>query len=89
MAMDETSSGTVADTETEDQILDTTGLLCPLPILKAKKALQGLSSGQTLTVLATDPGAVEDFKVFSDVTGNPLLEHSIEGTVHRFVLRRG
>lgn len=71
-----------------DRTLDTTGLLCPLPILKAKKALKELTPGQTLEVLATDPGAVEDFQVFCDVTGNPLLSHTVEGTTHRFVLRR-
>jgi tRNA 2-thiouridine synthesizing protein A len=71
-----------------DQTLDTKGLNCPLPILRAKKALQGLQPGGTLEVLATDPGAVKDFEAFCRTTGNELLESSTEGKVYRFVLRR-
>lgn len=68
--------------------IDTRGLNCPLPILKAKKALAALPPGGTLEVLATDPGAVKDFAAFSRTTGHELLEQSTEGSVFRFILRR-
>jgi tRNA 2-thiouridine synthesizing protein A len=71
-----------------DQTLDAKGLNCPLPILKAKKALGTLPPGGTLEVLATDPGAVKDFEAFSRTTGHELVESSTEGNVFRFVLRR-
>lgn len=71
-----------------DQVLDTKGLNCPLPILKAKKALAALPPGGTLEVIATDPGAVKDFAAFSRTTGHELLEQSTEGSVFRFILRR-
>jgi tRNA 2-thiouridine synthesizing protein A len=58
-----------------DKDLDTRGLNCPLPILRAKKALADMTSGQVLRILATDPGAVKDFQAFSKQTGNPLLSH--------------
>ncbi|OCX74428.1 preprotein translocase subunit TatC [Acidithiobacillus thiooxidans] len=60
----------------EDQELDARGLNCPLPILRAKKALSLLNSGQVLKIVATDPGAVKDFEAFSKQTLNPLLEHA-------------
>jgi tRNA 2-thiouridine synthesizing protein A len=56
-----------------DKELDTRGLNCPLPILRTKKALTDMSSGQVLKVVATDPGSVKDFAAFSRQTGNPLL----------------
>ncbi len=59
-----------------DQELDARGLNCPLPILRAKKALNGMSSGQTLHIVATDPGSVKDFEAFAKQTGNELLESS-------------
>jgi TusA-related sulfurtransferase len=59
--------------------LDTCGLNCPLPILKAKKSLTAMSSGQILKVLATDPGAQRDFEAFARQTGNELLAQEIEG----------
>ena len=71
-----------------DQTLDAKGLNCPLPILRAKKALQSLSPGGTLEVLATDPGATKDFQAFCRTTGTELVESSVEGKVLRFVLRR-
>jgi tRNA 2-thiouridine synthesizing protein A len=58
--------------------LDARGLNCPLPILKAKKALAEMVSGQVLRVIATDPGSVRDFQAFAKQTGNQLLSHSIE-----------
>lgn len=71
-----------------DQTLDAKGLNCPLPILRAKKALQAMKPGATLEVLATDPGAVQDFGAFCRTTGNALVESSVDGKVYRFVLRR-
>tara|TARA_A100001037_G_C15032313_1_gene581565 strand:- start:308 stop:559 length:252 start_codon:yes stop_codon:yes gene_type:complete len=62
----------------EDEFLDTSGLKCPLPVLKAKKALKTMLPGATLKVVATDPGSVRDFAHFCDATGDTLLE-SIEG----------
>ena len=71
-----------------DQTLDTKGLNCPLPILKAKKALKELGDGQTLEILATDPGAVADFQAFCRATGNELLEHGQQGDTFTFVLKK-
>ena len=71
-----------------DQTLDAKGLNCPLPILRAKKALTAMPTGATLEVLATDPGAVKDFQAFSRTTGHELLESTTEGNVFRFVLKR-
>lgn len=59
-----------------DKELDARGLNCPLPILRAKKALTDMRSGQVLKVVATDPGAVKDFQTFAKQTGNALLQHS-------------
>ena len=70
-----------------DQTLDAKGLNCPLPILKAKKALSTLPPGGTLEVLATDPGAVKDFQAFACTTGHELIESTTEGNVFRFVLK--
>ncbi len=68
--------------------LDTRGLNCPLPILKAKKALSELTSGQVLKVVATDPGSVRDFQAFARQTGNELVEQSTEGNEFIHFLRR-
>jgi tRNA 2-thiouridine synthesizing protein A len=70
------------------QILDVKGLNCPLPILRAKKALKDLPAGASLQVLATDPGAVKDFEAFCRATGNELVESAAEGGVYRFVIKR-
>jgi tRNA 2-thiouridine synthesizing protein A len=70
-----------------DQTLDAKGLNCPLPILRAKKALSTLPPGGTLEVLATDPGAVKDFEAFARTTGHELVESTTEGNVFRFVLK--
>ena len=59
-----------------DKELDARGLNCPLPILRTKKALTDMQSGQVLKVLATDPGAVKDFQAFSRQTGHELLSHA-------------
>jgi tRNA 2-thiouridine synthesizing protein A len=71
-----------------DVELDTRGLNCPLPILKAKKALSGMESGQTLRVVATDSGSVRDFQAFSRQTGNELVEQQTAGADFIHVLRR-
>ena len=68
--------------------IDTRGLNCPLPILKAKKALAELPSGQVLKVVATDPGSVRDFQAFARQTGNELLEQSSDGDDFLHYLRR-
>jgi tRNA 2-thiouridine synthesizing protein A len=70
------------------QTLDAKGLNCPLPILKAKKAIAALKAGDTLEVIATDPGAVKDFEAFSRATGNPLLESKDEGGTFRFLIKK-
>ena len=71
-----------------DVTLDVKGLNCPLPILRAKKALKDLPRNGTLEVLATDPGAVSDFEAFCRTTGNELVEHSSAGGFFRFLIRR-
>jgi TusA-related sulfurtransferase len=71
-----------------DKELDTRGLNCPLPILKAKKALAELASGELLRVVATDPGSVRDFQAFSRQTGNELVEQTSSGGEFVHVLRR-
>ncbi len=70
-----------------DQELDATGLNCPLPILKAKKTLASMSSGEVLYVTATDPGSVKDFESFSQQTGHELLEQKEEGGKYHFRLK--
>jgi tRNA 2-thiouridine synthesizing protein A len=71
-----------------DKELDTRGLNCPLPILKAKKALAELASGQMLKVIATDPGSVRDFQAFAKQTGNELIEQQTIGADFVHVMRR-
>jgi tRNA 2-thiouridine synthesizing protein A len=71
-----------------EQVLDAKGLNCPLPILKAKKALKDLPSGATLRVLATDPGSVADFQAFCRTTGNDLLESKQDGETYNFLIKR-
>lgn len=71
-----------------DHDLDTRGLSCPLPILKTKKALAGMASGQVLRVVATDPGSVRDFESFSRQTGNALLSQSAVNQEFTFFMRK-
>jgi TusA-related sulfurtransferase len=71
-----------------DKELDTRGLLCPLPILKAKKALAEMLSGQVLKVVATDPGSMRDFQAFARQTGNELVEQAAQGDEFTHFLRR-
>jgi tRNA 2-thiouridine synthesizing protein A len=68
--------------------LDTRGLNCPLPILKAKKALGEMTSGQLLRVTATDSGSVRDFQAFAKQTGNDLVEQQTLGSEFIHILRR-
>ncbi len=68
--------------------IDTRGLNCPLPILKAKKALGELQSGQLLKVISTDAGSVRDFQAFAKQTGNELIEQQTAGADFIHVLRR-
>ncbi|KQR45871.1 sulfurtransferase TusA family protein [Acidovorax sp. Leaf160] len=70
------------------QEIDTRGLNCPLPILKAKKALATMGSGQLLKVLATDGGSLRDFQAFAKQTGNELVEQQTVGDEYIHVLRR-
>lgn len=71
-----------------DQELDARGLNCPLPILRAKKALKDLGVGQVLRIVATDPGSVKDFEAFAEQTGNELLESSESGDEFHFLLKK-
>ena len=71
-----------------DHTLDAKGLNCPLPILKARKALKEVPAGGTLEILATDPGSVADFEAFCRQTGNELIEHSEDDGVYRFLIKK-
>jgi tRNA 2-thiouridine synthesizing protein A len=71
-----------------DRELDVKGLNCPLPILRTKKALAEMQSGQTLRVLATDPGSVKDFQAFARQTGNELIASGQTDSVFEYVLKR-
>lgn len=68
--------------------LDTKGMNCPLPILKAKKAIKELAGGETLQVLSTDPGSVKDFEAFCRSTGNDLLESNEEDGVYTYLIKK-
>ena len=71
-----------------DQELDATGLNCPLPILRAKKAINGLEGGQTLKIISTDPGSVKDFEAFCKQTGNELLSSGEESGKFVFMIKK-
>jgi len=71
-----------------DVTLDAKGLNCPLPILKARKALKEVPAGGTLEILSTDPGSIADFEAFCRQTGNDLVESSTEDSVYRFLIKR-
>ncbi|MEE9422002.1 MAG: sulfurtransferase TusA family protein [Gammaproteobacteria bacterium] len=71
-----------------DEQLDASGLNCPLPILRAKKALNGIDSGKVLRIIATDPGSVKDFEAFAKQTGNELLESKEEGGKFEFLIKK-
>jgi tRNA 2-thiouridine synthesizing protein A len=71
-----------------DKELDARGLNCPLPILRAKKALGEMTSGQVLRIVATDPGAVKDFQAFAKQTGNELLSHEEANKEFTFFMKK-
>ena len=71
-----------------DKELDARGLNCPLPILRAKKALADMASGQILHIVATDPGSVKDFDAFAKQTGNELLESKEEGSEYHYLIKK-
>jgi len=71
-----------------DQELDASGLNCPLPILRAKKTLAGMASGQVLRIVATDPGSVKDFEAFAKQTGNELMSSGEEGGKFVFLIKK-
>lgn len=68
--------------------LDLKGLKCPLPVLRAKKALKSMAPGEVLDVLATDPGSVKDFQAFCETTGNDLVSWSESDGVFAYTLRK-
>ena len=70
-------------------LLDVTGLNCPMPLLKAKQALNALVPGDRLEVIATDPGSVRDFEVFSTQSGHPLLDSREEDGRYFYLLEKG
>lgn len=72
-----------------DHVLDTSGLNCPLPLLKAKQALSGMMPGQLLQVIATDAGSVRDFKAYTDQSDHALLESFTEQDRFIYFIRRG
>jgi tRNA 2-thiouridine synthesizing protein A len=71
-----------------DRELDASGLNCPLPILRAKKTLADMESGQVLHIIATDPGSVKDFEAFAKQTGNELLSSGEEGGKFTFLIKK-
>ena len=71
-----------------DKDLDARGLNCPLPILRTKKALTGMGTGQVLRVVATDPGSLKDFLAFAKQTGNELVSHAEEDREFTFFMRK-
>ncbi len=71
-----------------DHMLDAKGLNCPLPILKAKKALKDVPEGEILEIQATDPGSVADFAAFCRQTGNELVASNQDGDIYNFSIKR-
>ncbi len=72
-----------------NQTLDATGLNCPLPLLKAKQALNKLEKGAVLKVLATDSGSIRDFKAFTDQSDHQLLESFTEAEPYTYIILKG
>ena len=71
-----------------DSELDASGLNCPLPILRAKKAISALEAGQTLKIIATDPGSVKDMQAFAKQTGNDLVNSAEAGGEYTFFMKK-
>lgn len=76
------------DSMNYDKDLDARGLNCPLPILRTKKALTDMSTGQVLRIQATDPGSIKDFQAFSKQTGNTLVSHDEADKVFTFFMQK-
>lgn len=68
--------------------VDARGLECPMPLLKAKRALNGMASGEQLRILATDSGSQRDFRVFAEQSGHSLLASEVDGDVYRYLLQK-
>lgn len=73
---------------TVKEILDTTGLSCPLPLLKAKQALAGLAVGEVLQVITTDAGSQRDFRSFTKLSGHELLQEEIKDGIYNYWLKK-
>jgi tRNA 2-thiouridine synthesizing protein A len=73
----------------EDQVLDASGLLCPMPVVKAGKVMRGMDEGKILKIIATDRGAIADFPAWADDTGNELLGWHEEGGSFVFFIKKG
>ncbi len=71
-----------------DIVVDTKGLACPMPIVKAKKAMDGMQSGQTMEVLSTDKGSLNDFTAWVKQTGSELVSHEVENGVYKFLVKK-
>ncbi len=78
----------MTQSQVEPLLLDVKGLNCPMPLLKAKKTLNEMAPAELLRVLATDPGSVRDFEVFSQQSGNQLLESRQEGDTYIYLIRK-
>ncbi|MDP6577787.1 MAG: sulfurtransferase TusA family protein [Candidatus Marinimicrobia bacterium] len=72
----------------EDSLLDCSGMNCPLPILKTKKAIDGMNSGETLKMISTDPGSINDVNAFTKRTGHELIESIAEDGNYTFFIRK-
>ncbi|MFC6672390.1 sulfurtransferase TusA family protein [Marinobacterium aestuariivivens] len=72
-----------------DQVLDASGLSCPLPLLKAKQALSRMAAGEVLQVIATDAGSVRDFRVYTDQSDHQLLQSFSDDGRYIYIIRRG
>jgi tRNA 2-thiouridine synthesizing protein A len=79
---------TVMDVIKEDQLLDCSGMLCPMPVVKTSKAIKAMEVGQVLKMVATDPGAPPDMEAWSRQTGNELLRSTQEDGKFIFYIRR-
>lgn len=71
-----------------DVIVDTKGMACPMPIVKAKKALDGLQSGQIMEVLSTDKGSINDFQAWVKQTNHELIKHEEDNGVYKFFVKK-
>ncbi len=72
-----------------EKVVDARGLSCPMPIVKTKKAMDELKSGQVLEVHATDKGSVKDLSAWAETSGNELLEHKEDNGVYKFLIKKG